>query len=231
MRLDRFVSLATGLSRREARDLIRSGRVRVGGVVARDSSLRVGGEEVSLDGRALRAPVHVYLAMFKPAGYLSATLRERGSVLEILDHPSRRRLSIAGRLDRDVEGLLLLSDDGEFVHRVISPKRKVEKEYWVWFSGRLPEGAKELVGGGLSLEDGTICRPGRLEVLGEGLLSLALVEGFFHQVKRMCKALGVSPLRIRRVRIGPVTLEGLAEGAFRELTPREVEILKGEGER
>lgn len=230
MRLDRFLSLATGLSRREVKGLIRSGRVSVGGAVAKDPSARVGEEEVSLDGRPLRAPSPVYLAMFKPAGYVSATLGERGSVLEILEHPSRRRLSIAGRLDRDVEGLLLLSDDGDFVHRVISPKRKVEKEYWVWFSGKLPEGAKELVERGLSLEDGTVCRPGRLEVLEEGLLSLTLVEGFFHQVKRMCRALGVLPLRIRRVRIGPVTLEGLVEGGFRELTPEEVKTLKGEGE-
>ncbi|MCS7233911.1 MAG: pseudouridine synthase [Synergistetes bacterium] len=226
-RLDRYISSSSEFSRSEVRNLIRKGKVLVNGREIRDPSFKVQeDDEVSLDGVIIGPPQMVYIAMFKPAGFLSVTLGNEGSVLEILKHPLRKRLSIAGRLDKDVEGLLLLSNDGQFIHRVISPRNKVEKEYHVWVEGSLPENAEELVEKGLILRDGTSCRPGRLIRVSSDLISLTICEGMFHQVKNMCYALGVNPVKIRRIRIGPVFLDGLREGDWRELTSEEVEILK-----
>ncbi|KUK13659.1 MAG: rRNA pseudouridine synthase [Synergistetes bacterium] len=228
MRIDRYLSLAKGLTRVEARKLIKFGKVSVNGRLVKDPGFKVeDGDEVLLDGLLVFSPRAVYIAMFKPPGFLSVTFGNEGSVLELLPHPLKKRLSIAGRLDKDVEGLLLLSDDGDFIHRVISPKRKVEKEYFVWIEGKLPRDAEALVERGLLLDDGMVCQPAKLVRLSDGLISLTIHEGKFHQVKRMCYSLGVIPTKIRRVRIGPVILGEAKPGWWRELTPEEVEILKG----
>lgn len=228
MRLDRYLSLSNGFSRSESKAIIKRGKVLVNGEVVRDPSFKVQDKDkVSIDGLILAPPGMVYIAMFKPSGFLSVTLGNKNSVLELVEHPLKKRLSIAGRLDKDVEGLLLLSNDGQFIHSVISPKSKVEKEYLIWIEGTVPEDAEKKVEEGLILKGGIYCRPARLERLSENLISLTIHEGMFHQVKRMCFALGVRPLRIRRVRIGPVLLNGLEVGEWRNLTPWEVEILKG----
>lgn len=228
IRLDRYLSLSNGFSRSESKALIREGKVMVNGEKVRDPTFKVrDGDEVSLDGLVVAPPKTVYIAMFKPSGFLSVTFGNENSVLRLLKHPLKKRLSIAGRLDRDVEGLLLLSNDGQFIHSVISPKNKVEKEYLIWIKGTLPEGAERKVEEGLVLKDGTRCRPGRLKRFSEDLISLTICEGMFHQVKRMCFALGVNPIKIRRIRIGPVLLDGLGIGEWRDLTSSEIEILKG----
>lgn len=230
MRLDRALGLA-GYSRSEAKALIARGRVRVGGVVARDAGMDVRSDEVLLDGEALDAEEEVYLMLHKPAGVVTATQDSRlPTVVSLLPERYRRRkIGPVGRLDRDVTGLVLLTTDGQLAHRLISPRWKAEKCYRAVCEGALtPEHARAFERG-IELSD-FVAQSARLEILSSGERSVAdvvLTEGKFHQVKRMFAAIGRPLLTLERLRIGCVTLdERLAPGEFRRLTQEEVAALK-----
>ena len=233
MRLDKYVSL-TGPSRKQARGLILTGRVAVNGAVSRDCALSVSMDDrVTLDGEMLGAKSELYLMVHKPAGMLTATEDAHGqpTVIDLLpDALKKRNPGPVGRLDKDVTGLVLMTTDGQLAHRLISPKRHVEKLYRAVVAGTPDEGDAARFAAGLPLSDFT-AMPARLTVVAPGeeaVCEVIVTEGKFHQVKRMFAAIGHPVLKLSRLSIGGVRLDGaLGEGECRELTEDEVERLKG----
>ena len=226
-RLDKRLSQA-GFGRKEARELIRQGRVAVDGEIAVQPEAKYPDNAlITVDGQAL-AEGFVYLLLHKPGGYVSATedKRER-TVLELLPHDLRRRsLFPVGRLDKDTTGLLLLTDDGELAHRLLSPRYHVDKTYYVEVEGVFDEHDVAAFVAGMTLANGEVCRSAVLRPRGDsGYITLR--EGKYHQVKRMCAARGKPVTALKRVAFGPLELDASLEpGAFRALTDREVEALR-----
>ncbi len=229
-RLDKRLA-GTGLwSRREARELIRAGRVTVDGQVRTGAEEKVPqGGAVEVDGRPVDAPGPVYLMLNKPAGLVSATEDPReATVLSLL--PERyRRLGLfpAGRLDKDTEGLLLLTNDGPLAHRLLAPKSHVDKVYYVQVDGVLDGSDAAAVAEGVTLSDGYVCLPGELELLEGGRAARVTIhEGKYHQIKRMLAARGKPVTYLERVRFGPLVLdESLPRGGWRALTGEEIQAL------
>ena len=235
MRLDKLIAGAGLAARSDAKKLIRAGRVTVAGRTVTDPAAHVGdGEDIRLDGERVIWREYLYLMMNKPAGYLSVTEDPRApTVLELLPPELRRRnLSPAGRLDKDSEGLLLLTSDGDFCHRVISPKSGIEKEYYIEVDRPFPPEAEALFRTGVVLEDGEVCLPARLEPSGDRRSArVFLREGKYHQVKRMAIAAGTRVNYLKRLSVGGVALDGsLTPGEFRELTEEERQRIIGESD-
>lgn len=229
LRLDRIISDSGIASRKEAARLIRSGFVTVDGRIAASGDEKVDPEasEILVDGKPLRYRQFHYLMMNKPAGYVSATEdRSEKTVLELLDGVYRRlALFPAGRLDKDAEGLLLLTDDGDWAHRVISPNKNIYKTYYVETDGPLGQEDINAFHEGVVLKDGLVCLPAGLRILASGIKSSGFVmirEGKYHQVKRMLASRGKPVTYLRRIAIGGLHLEeDLKTGAYRELTEQE----------
>ena len=224
MRLDKFLS-AQGLSRKQARAAIASGQVSVNGEVQGDPGfiLEPISAQVLFQGRALGYRRHMHLMLHKPAGLLTATTDARQkTVMDLLPEELKRRaLGPVGRLDKDVTGLLLLTDDGQLAHRLISPKWTVEKVYLARVEGALDASDIQAFQAGIALSDFT-ARPARLEILEPDLGRLTITEGKFHQVKRMFAARGKPVLRLHRESVGGVSLDPALEcGKFRPLTAEE----------
>ena len=229
-RLDKILANTGRWSRKEVRELVRAGRVSVDGVVARTPEekhdpgawFQVGGQTIS--GERL-----VYLMLHKPAGLVSATEDPREpTVLSLLpQHLQRVGLFPAGRLDKDTEGLLLLTNAGPLAHRLLSPKRHVDKLYYVQVEGRLDEGDAAAFQQGVTLEDGLVCLPAGLEILEDGEAGMVtLREGKYHQVKRMLASRGKPVRYLKRLSMGPLTLDpALAPGAWRPLNEEERKAL------
>ena len=227
IRLDKYLSELGAASRREARELIRAGRVTVDGraVTAPEAKLDPAAAAVALDGERLVWQKHRYYMLNKPAGVVCATEDKRQrTVLDLLPEELRRAgLFPVGRLDCDTRGLLLLTDDGEFAHRVISPKSAVEKRYDALVEGRLDETDVAAFAAGLLLADGTRCLPARLEIPAEGRCFVTVTEGKYHQVKRMLASRGAPVKELKRLSIGALTLpEELAEGEYRALNEEDL---------
>lgn len=232
-RLDKLIASTGKWSRREVKRLVREGRVLVDGAPARsaEEKLDPAAARISVDGEALELRAFVYLMLHKPAGVLSATEDGRGeTVLDLLPEEYRKRgLFPVGRLDRDTEGLLLLTDDGALAHALLSPKKHVDKVYYARVAGELtPEDAAAFAAG-MTLGDGLTCLPAELEILRAGEESEALItlrEGKYHQIKRMCAARGKPVRYLKRLAMGPLRLdETLAPGAWRALSAEEEKSL------
>lgn len=172
----------------------------------------------------------VYIMLHKPSGLLSATQdKKQSTVLDLLpEHLRRRGLFPVGRLDKDTEGLLLLTDDGPLGHDLLSPRKHVDKVYYARVDGQINEEDVQTLSEGMTLGDGLVCLPADLEPLGDGSECLVtLREGKYHQVKRMLTARGKPVLYLKRLSMGPLKLdEGLEKGQWRFLTKREVQSLK-----
>lgn len=228
-RLDKRLS-AAGYSRKEAAALIRAGRVKVDGAAAVPEA-KYGPEAViTVDGEPLREGF-LYVMLHKPAGVVSATRdpRER-TVLDLLPEELRRReLFPVGRLDKDVTGLVILTDDGALGHRLTSPRRHVDKVYEVTVDGVFGPEDEAALAAGLTLGDGLRCLPARLERTQKANVArLTLREGKFHQVKRMMACLGKPVTALRRLSMGSLVLDGtLAPGEWRFLTREETAELSG----
>ena len=226
-RLDKLMAATGRWSRREAKELIRQGRVLVDGVPARSGEDKADPETAAIlvDGADLSYRRHTYVMLNKPAGVLSATEDPRqGTVLDLLSPElRRRRLFPVGRLDKDTEGLLLLTDDGELAHRLLSPKYHVDKVYYARLDRPLGEEDRAAFRAGVTLEDGLRCLSADLELLGDGReVRITLREGKFHQVKRMTASRGAQVLYLKRLSMGPLVLDpALAPGEYRPLTDRE----------
>lgn len=222
MRLDRLLSELGVASRSELRSIIRAGRVKVDGAVVTAPDRRVDAQinTISLDGELLRWQRFRYFMMDKPEGVLSVTEdRRQETVLDRLS-PELKRLELfpVGRLDKDTSGLLLLTNDGDFAHRVISPKSGVEKRYRAEVEGIPDEVDVRAFAQGIVLADGTQCLPARLEITGESVCYVTVMEGKYHQVKRMLAACGKPVKHLRRLSVGSLELgESLEPGGIREL--------------
>lgn len=230
-RIDKIIASMGRWSRREVKGLIREGLVLLNGQPAALPEEKVEAEtaEIIVAGEPLRYQRFTYLMLHKPAGLLSATedFRQR-TVMELLPEDLRRRgLFPVGRLDKDTEGLLLLTDDGDLAHRLLSPKKHVDKVYQARLDRPLGEADRDAFARGILLEDGYRCMAAELELLGDGTeVRIVLREGKFHQVKRMTAARGSQVLSLKRLRMGPLVLdEALAPGQWRRLTPAEVQAL------
>lgn len=224
MRLDKAIA-QNGLTRQEAKKAVAGGRARVNGRVILDPGYLLKPEdEVLLDGENARAPEHVHLMLYKPAGVLTATEDARGerTVLDLLPEKIRmRRVGPVGRLDRDVTGLVLLTTDGQLAHRLISPKWDVEKTYYAEIEGDIDGECVRRFAEGVPLKDFT-CRPARLESAGAGACRVYVSEGKYHQVKRMLGALGHFVRALHRQSIAGIELDpSLEAGQWRELTEDE----------
>ena len=232
-RLDGYLSRAGLASRQEARALIKQGRVRVDGQVCRDGSRRIGDERVALDEVAVDSPVvRADFVMHKPVGVAcSHDVREAPLVFDLLDEGLRRRsLKIAGRLDRATSGLLVLTTDGDFIHRLTHPIRKIPKRYRIEYAGTLPDDAVERCREGIVLTgDEKPTRPATLAVEAPGCATLVLREGRTHQVRRMFRAMGTTVTALHRDRVASLDLPpDLAPGDLRPLAPEERALLLSE---
>jgi 23S rRNA pseudouridine2605 synthase len=231
-RLQKLLSRAGVASRRKAERLILEGRVSVNGTVVRELGTRAvwGKDEILIDGTPVASSVEtVILALFKPKGCVT-TLRDpqgRPSVSDFLGDLPWRVYPI-GRLDYDADGLLLVTNDGELSHRLQHPRYKVAKTYEVEVEGIPDADALGMLEDGVELEDGRAVAAVRLLTVGpnSSRISLTVREGRYHLVKRMCEAVGYPVLRLRRTRIGPITLGTLRPGGKRRLTPSEVRSLR-----
>jgi len=227
-RLDKLLSDAGIASRRGVRELIRAGRVRVNGEAAARPDLAVDdADEVAVDGAAVERDARIVLMLHKPAGCVTSTDDPRdATVMELLPEKYRRRsLRPVGRLDKETEGLLLLTNDGMLAHRLISPKHGAEKVYYAEHTGEAgPEDVRAFAAG-LVLRDGTVCLPAKLEPLGPGRSRVTVREGKYHQVRRMMAARGMRVDYLRREAEAGLTLGDLPGGSCRELTEAELRLL------
>lgn len=225
-RLDKIISATGKKSRREVREMVRQGRVLVDGKPAPAADMKVDPQTavILLDGEPLGYEKFTYVMLHKPAGILTATEdRRQETVLDLLPPELRRRaLSPVGRLDKDTEGLLLLTNDGQLAHRLLSPKSHVDKVYYARVDGALEPGDIAAFAAGMTLGDGLECLPAGLEILSPTEALVTLREGKFHQVKRMLAARGKPVLYLKRLSMGRLRLDpALAPGAWRMLTEEE----------
>lgn len=229
MRLDNYLTKAAGLTRSEAKQCIKKGRVRVNGAQAKRADQKIAPEAdmVCLDQETLSYAAYHYVMLYKPAGVVSATrdARER-TVLDLVDG---ERLFPVGRLDKDTEGLLLLTDDGALAHRLLSPRKHVDKRYFAKLDGPVGEREIALFAEGVDIGDAKPTLPARLERAERpGEVYITLREGRFHQIKRMAHAVGREVLYLKRLSMGSLVLdESLKPGESRPLTETEIRELGG----
>lgn len=229
-RLDKLLAGTGKWSRREVKALVRQGMVRVDGRLAAsaEDKLDPAATVVTVAGETISLCRFTYVMLHKPAGVLTATEdRKQPTVLDLLP-PELRRIGLApvGRLDKDTEGLLLLTNDGELAHRLLSPKYHVDKRYLARVDGELSAADTEAFARGMTLGDGLECLPAELELLPGRVCIVTLREGKFHQVKRMLAARGAPVLYLKRLSMGPLTLDdSLAAGAYRLLRAEEISAL------
>lgn len=229
-RLDKLLAGTGKWSRREVKALVRQGLVRVDGRLAAsaEDKLDPAAAIITVAGETISLCRFTYVMLHKPAGVLTATEdRKQPTVLDLLP-PELRRIGLApvGRLDKDTEGLLLLTNDGELAHRLLSPKYHVDKRYFARVDGELSAADAEAFARGMTLGGGLECLPAGLEVLPDRVCIVTLREGKFHQVKRMLAARGAPVLYLKRLSMGPLTLDdSLAAGAYRLLRAEEISAL------
>ena len=233
-RLDKIIASTGKWSRKEVKNLIRHGQVLVDGLPAAGPEEKADPEaaEIVVNGERLTYQRYTWIMLNKPAGYLSATEDGRGkTVLDLLAQELRRQgLFPVGRLDKDTEGLLLLTNEGGLAHDLLSPRHHVDKVYYARVAGHLTEEDCQAFAAGMTVDDGLVCQSAVLEILSAGEESEAHVtlrEGKFHQVKRMLAARGKPVLYLERVKMGNLTLDpDLPRGEYRFLTAEEVENLR-----
>lgn len=230
MRLDQFVATCTALSRKDAKVAIARRRVCIDGIPCRDPRRPVDGTEaITLDQQPIALPGEVYLMLNKPEGVLSATRdSSQPTVNDLLPAELAKRVHPAGRLDKDTTGLVLLTSDGQWSHRITSPRADCPKTYRVSLAERLSPGAITTLEAGVLLRgEDAPTRPAVVEPLSERELHLTIQEGRYHQVKRMLAAVGNHVTALHRVKIGKLVLDpSLAPGHYRALTDQEVQAFR-----
>ena len=250
VRLDKFLADAGKGTRSEVKKFIQKGLVQVNGLAARKPELKVDPEkdQVILAGETITAaPEFVYYLLNKPAGCVSATEDRHDSTVMEYVPSDRKGLFPVGRLDKDTEGFLLITDDGPLAHELLSPKKHVDKIYYAKVSGKVTEEDVVKLAEGVDIGEKDLTRPARLEILStwesgtesaeagknwESEIRLTIHEGKFHQVKRMMEALGKKVTYLKRLSMGPLALPSdLPTGKYRSLTEKELELLKSAGNR
>lgn len=232
MRLAKYLAEAGVASRRKAEELIMQGRVKINGLVVKEKGCTINPDvdRVEFDGRIISREEKVYILLNKPAGYISSVFDPQGrpTVMELLKD-IKLRIYPVGRLDFDTEGLLLLSNDGDFTNLMIHPRYEINKTYQALVKGKPDKKSLQILQEGIQLEDG-ITAPARVNILkalqDKTLLEIEIHEGRKRQVKRMCLAVGHPVISLKRTTFGSLKLQGVAPGKYRFLTPSEVNRLK-----
>ncbi len=229
-RLDKIISSQFNISRSEARASIRRGQVCVDGNILKDFGALIDPEiqSVSLGGQSLNFKEHIYVMLNKPKGVLSAsTDKNRETVVDLLPlELSRNGLFPVGRLDKDTTGLIIITDDGDFAHKVISPKKEVNKTYIATLDGEVTNDMCDKFAEGVVLADGTKCRKARLEPLPERRAKITIYEGKYHQIKRMFGTVGLGVNELHRISVGGLVLpEDLECGKCVELDNNQIKLV------
>ena len=229
-RLDKFLCDSGAGTRSQVKVILKAGRVTVDGKVEKDNSKKIDPAKqiVTLDGDVLGGKRRAVVMLNKPAGFVTATEDpvER-TVMELLPEEMKHLdLKPVGRLDKATEGLLLFTNDGDLLHRLISPKKEVPKIYYAKHEGTATQEDVEAFAPGLTLRDGTLCLPAKLESLGEGESLITVCEGKYHQVRRMMASRNMTVLYLERRKEGVLTLGDLPRGQVRELTEAEIQLLE-----
>ena len=229
-RLDKFLCDSGAGTRSQVKLILRAGRVQVDGAPEKDGGRKIdpAKNEITLDGVRLAGKYRAVFMMNKPEGYVTATgdAREK-TVMELLPAQLRHlELKPVGRLDKATEGLLLFTNDGELLHRLISPKKEVPKVYYARHEGTASRQDADAFAAGLTLADGTVCRSAILEPLGAGESMITVCEGKYHQVRRMMASRGLTVTYLERRREGGLSLDGLPRGGVRALTEEEIAKLE-----
>lgn len=230
-RLDKFLCDSGAGTRSQVKAVVKAGRVSVDGTPERDPGRKIDPQtqRVTLDGAALGGWRRVVVMLNKPAGFVTATEdASQPTVMELLP-PEFRSLEVkpVGRLDKETEGLLLFTNDGDLLHRLISPKKEVPKVYYARHQGQATQEDVETFAAGLTLRDGTQCLSAKLEPLGPGESLVTVCEGKYHQVRRMMASREMTVTYLERRQEGSLTLGGLPRGQARELTEEEILSLEG----
>lgn len=230
-RLDKFLSESGVCTRSQAKAILKAGRVTVDGTPERDGSRKVDPEKqcVCLDGTPLGGKRRVVLMLNKPAGFVTATEdKQERTVMELLPKAYiQMDVKPVGRLDKQTEGLLLFTNDGDLLHRLISPKKEVPKVYYARHEGCAEQADVEAFAEGLTLRDGTRCLSAGLQPLGSGESLITVCEGKYHQVRRMMASRNMTVTYLERREEGGLTLGDLPRGQCRELTDLELALLDG----
>jgi len=231
LRLDKIIASTGQYSRSGASALIHAGRAIVDGrrAVSGAEKHDPGAAIITIDGRILEYRKFHYIMLNKPAGYVSSTNDKREKTVMELLGPVYSKLGLypAGRLDKDAEGLLLLTNDGQLAHRVTSPTGKIDKLYYIEFDGDITNGDAKAFAKGLRLSDGTLCLPAVLEKAPNGAY-VTICEGKYHQIKRMMSAIGKHVKYLKRLSIGGLILDaGLETGSYKELGDEVNEVFTG----
>ncbi|MEF2837965.1 MAG: pseudouridine synthase [Oscillospiraceae bacterium] len=229
-RLDKFLCDSGAGTRSQVKVMLKAGRVTVDGKVEKDNSKKIdpSRQVVTLDGNVLGGKRRMVVMLNKPAGFVTATEDpvER-TVMELLPEEMKYLdLKPVGRLDKATEGLLLFTNDGDLLHRLISPKKEVPKVYYAKHEGTATQEDVEAFAGGITLRDGTVCLPAKLQPLGAGESLITVCEGKYHQVRRMMASRNMTVLYLERREEGCLCLGDLERGNVRELTAEEVAALE-----
>ena len=232
MRLDKFLCDTAGLTRTEAKNAVKKGQIAVNGQVqkAADFKVKENTDTVTFQGKPLSYAAFHYYMLHKPAGVITATEdKKESTVMDILREEKVKNLFPVGRLDKDTEGLLLVTDDGELAHNLLSPKKHVDKEYLVKVGDSISEEDCRKLSEGVDIGDEKPTAPAKVERVAEKEILLTIREGRFHQVKRMLQAVGNEVLYLKRLSMGSLRLpEDLEKGAYRPLSEEEIYKIKGD---
>ena len=228
-RLDKFVCDSGAGTRSQVKQMLKAGRISVDGRPEKDGSVKIdpAGQVICLDGKLLSGKYRTVVMLNKPEGYVTATEDASAhTVMELLPEQLRYLdLKPVGRLDKATEGLLLMTNDGDLLHRLISPKNEIPKVYYARHEGVASEEDIRAFAQGVCLRDGTACLPAVLEPLGPGESLITVYEGKYHQVRRMMASRGMTVLYLERRREGCLTLGNLQRGQTRLLSPEEIACL------
>lgn len=232
MRLDKYLANMGIGTRSEVKKAISWGKVRVNGEVIKKPETKIdeNTDEITAYGKTVGYSEHIWLMLNKPAGVVTATEDSKDkTVLDLIKHKRRKDLFPVGRLDKDTVGLLLLTNDGRTSHRILSPKKHVDKVYYAKVNGLVTRQHIKDFSEGIELEDGYITLPAELEIISASEVSeirITIREGKYHQIKRMFEAVGCRVIYLKRLQMGGLKLDSkLKEGHYRELTEEEIEKL------
>ena len=226
MRLDKYLSDMNVGTRSSVKELIKKGQIKVNGIVVKKSDYKVDlNDEIVVNNNVVKYVEYEYIILNKPAGYLSATEDKKHETIMDIIKTNRKDLVPVGRLDKDTEGLILITNDGKLNHELLSPEKHVDKKYYVEVDNKIRDDAEDIFSKPIDL-GGFITKPSKLEILDDTKAYLTISEGKFHQVKRMFKFIGCEVTYLKRVRFKNLTLEGLNIGEYRHLTDEEVFDLK-----
>ena len=232
-RIDKIIASQGQYSRSEVKKLVKDGRVTLDGTVIKSSDIKTDPNinNIAIDGKSIGYKKHLYLMLNKPQGVVSATEdTDHKTVIDLVPKALKRDgLFPAGRLDGDTVGFVLITDDGDFAHRILSPKNHIMKTYHATLQRPITQDDIDAFRNGIELKDGTLCLEAQVKALDgdEPMAEIKICEGKYHQVKRMFAALGNKVVFLKRVKMGALALdENLEEGQCREITPEELSLIQ-----